>query len=287
MSHLRRFRIGWENENLAQFILSKISFISNPVSFGDDIGNDLFCTLYTVEEEGNTEILIPHNSFAIQVKSKNSTAVDFKDKRDFLLSLELPFFLGIIDQSQFKISVYSGELLPIAFSEIKINRDLKLHLVDDIPEGVKDTYWNEKNYTHIKFPFLLDMKIDESKSDLKRKTNELMKLCSLMQENISSRNRGRYIFKTRLFKQYVYIVAGKDSFQNYNQLLIEQLAETLYNIDWGYNHFGILEQKEVDAIRSFIDELKDLSKYQEFLPFAEQFLEELLTKFNSGEKNST
>jgi len=65
MPHLERFRKGWENEHLATFLLSRLSFVANPVRVGDDLGTDLFCTLFEVAEGE----LFPRNSFAVQAKA--------------------------------------------------------------------------------------------------------------------------------------------------------------------------------------------------------------------------
>jgi hypothetical protein len=39
-------RRGWENEHLAAVLLSGVSFIAHPLTIGDDIGSDFFCTLF-------------------------------------------------------------------------------------------------------------------------------------------------------------------------------------------------------------------------------------------------
>jgi hypothetical protein len=65
MPHLEKFRKGWENEHLATFLLSRIAFVANPVKVADDVGTDLFCTLFEITEGK----LFPRNSFALQAKS--------------------------------------------------------------------------------------------------------------------------------------------------------------------------------------------------------------------------
>ena len=75
MLHLASFRKGWENENLAKFILSKFSFVANPSTVADDIGSDFLCTLFRIERENNKDYLLPLNAFAIQIKS-NTDDID-------------------------------------------------------------------------------------------------------------------------------------------------------------------------------------------------------------------
>ena len=42
MPHLLSPRKGWENENLAAYLLSRFSFIVQPSSIADDVGSDFF-----------------------------------------------------------------------------------------------------------------------------------------------------------------------------------------------------------------------------------------------------
>jgi len=67
MTHLSSFRKGWENENLARFLLSRFSFVAHPASVSDDIGTDFFCTIFEIVKEGKRDSLMPRNAFAIQI----------------------------------------------------------------------------------------------------------------------------------------------------------------------------------------------------------------------------
>ncbi len=49
MALLYKFRKGWENENLAKFILSKFCFVAQPSTVSDDVGVDFFCTIFEKE----------------------------------------------------------------------------------------------------------------------------------------------------------------------------------------------------------------------------------------------
>lgn len=126
MPHLGKLHKGWENEHLASFLLSRISFVANPVTVGDDVGSDFFCTLFEVSE---ADQLFPRNSLAIQIKSSKDP-VDATSKIEYLEKLELPFFVGVVDQNKLRLSIYSGEYLPILFSHYGIPQGLKLSLED-------------------------------------------------------------------------------------------------------------------------------------------------------------
>src|ERR1051326_5106929 len=125
MPQLAATRIGWENEHLAAFLLSRVAFISNPITVADDIGTDFFCTLFERVRRTKCELLFPRNSFAIQVKTSGSK-IDMTGKIEYLEKLEIPFLLGIIDRSRLRMSIYSGEFLPIFFAEHKTPKKFRL-----------------------------------------------------------------------------------------------------------------------------------------------------------------
>ena len=117
MSHLRSYRLGWQSQNLARFILYKFCFLAEPVQVADDIGIDYFCTLFEARQSGTNAELVPRSSFAIQVKSEDrSQRVDLSRYLPYLERLELPFFLGIVNRDTLKLAIYSGELLTPFFA---------------------------------------------------------------------------------------------------------------------------------------------------------------------------
>jgi hypothetical protein len=103
MGHLKSTRVGWENERLAEFLLSRISFIATPAKTSDDVGTDFICTLFKEQEmtgDGNKKWveLFPTQSFAIQVKTGAPSIVDITKHLGYLQALEMPFFLGFVEQ---------------------------------------------------------------------------------------------------------------------------------------------------------------------------------------------
>ena len=65
MDQRYQFRKGWENENLAQYLLSRVAFVARPVSVSDDMGTDFYCTLF---QKIRDRTLLPRTAFAIQIK---------------------------------------------------------------------------------------------------------------------------------------------------------------------------------------------------------------------------
>lgn len=111
MSHLLKFRKGWQSEHIAKFILSKFSFIAEPSTVADDLGTDFFCTLFNIQ---GGEYLVPQNSFAIQIKSDNKN-IDITKKVPYIQGLEIPFFVGVVSKKDLTLQIYSGESIPHFF----------------------------------------------------------------------------------------------------------------------------------------------------------------------------
>lgn len=87
------FKCGWERGKLAEYILSKFSFVAKPSTVSDDLGSDFFCTLFRLEEKDGRDYPLSLSSFAIQIKS-NDDPFDFSANITYLQNLEIPFFLG-------------------------------------------------------------------------------------------------------------------------------------------------------------------------------------------------
>jgi len=127
MSHLFTMRKGWESEHLAHYLLSQISFISNPSIIGDDIGSDFICTLFEINKKKNKDFLIPKNSFAIQIKS-NSRRINLTDKIGYLANLEIPFTSALIFMIQFTNDSHVNTFMKLFQSGNYFNLSLKTNL---------------------------------------------------------------------------------------------------------------------------------------------------------------
>lgn len=240
MGQLAETRIGWENEHLATFLLSRISFVANPITVADDIGSDFFCTLFESRSQNATEQLFPKNSFAIQVKSTESPFAA-TNKIQYLHELELPFFIGVVDQQYLRLRIYSGEYLPILFCEHGVPCKLKL-------SPVSATEFKTKNYCEVKkdkkltllyallrLPFIMQISAKDSRKEILGKAQRLGKLCSRMHKNISARVSKEYIF--RLDKpDSALTLAGSGSATTFRQNFYLRLTEAFYNFDWIYRN---------------------------------------------------
>lgn len=234
MPHLGKFRKGWESENIARFILYKISFIAHPATIADDVGSDFFCTLFHSKVESGNEYLIPRSSFAIQIKS-NTKSFDVSNKIGYLNNLELPFFVGVVERDNLKLKIYSGEYIPAFFSYKGIPKSLKIELCEkEVISGFQD-YLEEaiEGQYKIRFPRLVDINADDHGEDLQLKAEILEARSQIIYENIISKRKCEYLFKDIIGTEtYVSIIAGSGSYNVYRNNLVERLAEAFVNLRW-------------------------------------------------------
>jgi hypothetical protein len=229
--HLAVPRKGWENEHLATFLLSRMSFVAHPVTVADDIGSDFFCTLFEPKNQNGTELLFPLNSFAIQVKSKREK-VPATNKIEYLFALELPFFIGVVDRSGLRLDVYSGEYLPIMFSHLGPPRKLTLCPVDAAEVTASGPYDGTPGGTcSLRLPLVVELTAADDEETLSHKRQVLGELCSRVHTNISARTNKEYIFRLNQAGS-VQILAGPGSVQTFRQNFCLRLAEVFYNLEW-------------------------------------------------------
>jgi hypothetical protein len=250
-------RKGWENEHLAAFLLSRISFVAHPATVADDIGSDFLCTLFEITS-GQREMLLPRNSFAIQVKSSKEN-VHAANKVDYLNSLELPFFLGVVDQGNFRLSIYSGEYLPILFAQFAV-RGLRFSL-EDAPVVYPDYCSSDDAdvYT-LKMPFVTDLDSQDTRESLLEKGELLHQLSLRIQANISSRATHEYVFKLDQAGAAI-ILAGPGSAATFRINFQLRLAEVFYNLEWIHrNSKGQFDLEEYELFARFYNDLVKSSR---------------------------
>jgi hypothetical protein len=225
MPHLDKLRKGWENEHLATFLLSRISFVANPIKVADDIGTDLFCTLFEIA----TGQLFPRSSFAIQLKSSTG-GFDVTGQLDYFERLELPFLVGVVDQKNLRLSIYSGEYVPILFSHLGRPRRLNILPIDG-PVTFEDYYEDKSNEHYVlRMPHILDLEVRENRESAGCKSQLLLQLCSRMHQNISTKAICEYVFK--LGDGRVVVFAGPGSNLTFRENFYYRLIEAFRNLDW-------------------------------------------------------
>lgn len=244
---LKKTHIGWIGEHFAKFIISKFAFVAQPATIGDDIGADLFCTVYKQVKEDKE--LQPQSSFTIQIKTINEQLKPSKkeflinNKLCFLEKLELPYFVGVVDITRGKLEIYSGESIPHFFSlygdivestENKYkNANVYIKLIDDnFGELISKPIIGKKNNYYLNFPKITSI---NSNFDLKKNENllgELYSTISRLQKNISRRISNVYLYEMIYGKDSGknFVIAGPGSAQTYRKNIMDRLSESFYNI---------------------------------------------------------
>ncbi len=238
MPHLAVMRRGWQNEHLAAFLLSKLAFVAQPAKIGDDIGTDFFCTFIEVLSQEGNDFLVPKSSFAVQIKSSD-TDVDATKQIEYLARLELPFFVGIVDQEQSIVTIYSGEYLPILFSHKGIPKTLVLSLepTDNLD---MDSYLVDKgdNSFVLKCPLATTLSTQMTSEAITEAGHQLREVASKTQRNITARTSNEYVFGIGKGGQSTVIMAGPGSVEVFRENFKRRLAEACRNLSWLADNHG-------------------------------------------------
>jgi hypothetical protein len=278
------FKLGWDREKLAEYILSRFSFVAKPSTVSDDLGSDLFCTLFRLENREGRDYPLPICSFAIQIKS-DAAPFDFSSNINYIETLEIPFFWGVVNEDTKSLSLYSGENLPQFFSHVGPVESLRIKPIERIRMNVPyDPMQARKLKYTVLFPSVLTMAVDSSRKDLDACVEELQKICSFIHGNISTRKTEEYIF-SQYNQQSVAIIAGSGSAKQYRTNFMKRLAENFYNLSWIYDN---CPEDQKDTVRKMIvDEfqvyqdtyLKLQQLFQDIYPFPSKIYEECRKKF--------
>jgi hypothetical protein len=231
MAHLFTPRTGWQSEHLGLFILSKFAFCANPVTVSDDLGSDFFCCLFDVQRIKGQKAVVPLSSFAIQIKSSQGL-VDVSNKISYLADLELPFFVGVVDKRRLRLTLYSGEYLPLLFSELGCPTRLCIKPVNRRQVSVGRYYerYGPSKY-RVLFPLVAHIRADVSQASIRRVVRNLRDLCRRVHGNISTRRTDEHIYSIPGPKKY-YLMAGPGSVKVFRVNFYKRLAEALYNFEW-------------------------------------------------------
>lgn len=222
------------------------------------------------------EMLVARNSFAIQVKSSHEV-FDVTNKLEYLKKLELPFFVGVVDQKALSLKIYSGEYLPILFIDPKPT--IRLHLAPVVePVPVTAYYKNQADGDYIlKMPHILTLAAADERHTLEDKGNRLRTLCSRLHENISTVTNKEYIFKLEGSPE-AYILAGPGSNQTFRYNFYLRLAEVFYNLQWSEER-GQLDRREFEIFERCYSELSAIRA--DIPPIVSERLEALKKVLNS------
>ena len=167
---------------------------------------------------------MPQNAFTIQIKS-NKRKINISKKTSFLNNLELPFFVGVINQSKLRMTFYSGELLPIVFTNKGIPNQAYIKLCEELPS---DAYENNEE---IYFPLIGSIQANSSEDEIATFASNLSKACTEIQRHISTRNNMEPLYYiSRLSLDLV--LAGSSSTKVFRSNFLKRFAELFHNLRW-------------------------------------------------------
>jgi hypothetical protein len=256
MTHLLATRKGWQNEHLGLFILSRIAFCANPVTVSDDLGSDFFCCLFKVRRYKGQDTVVPQNSFAIQIKS-SAGSVDVSNKIDYLRDLEIPYFIGVVDNHRLSLTIYSGEFLPLFFGLRGIPLRLRLKLVN---RPVSIERFNEKfgkDKYRVLCPRIAVLNANKSAHELQPIVESLQRLCQRVQRNIATRRSEEHLYSLAA-RQRFYILAGPGSFKVFRDNVYKRLAEAFFNFLWMIDKKpSAFDSKEAQLYDDFVRALRN------------------------------
>ena len=222
---LANTHVGWQNEHLARFLLSNLAFVASPTMPGDDVGVDLFCTLYEVtESKKGATVLAPRNAIAVQIKSSVDTW-DVTKQVSYLQELETPYFIAVVNQGELRLDLYSGRYLPHMFSFRGQLKKLELEpvkkLVGHHQEG------SDKEGYRVKCPLLVSLNTEDTTEAILKKRKVIQEEAKKILTSISSRNNCEYIFEV---PNGFEIYTGQGSASRFENNYLLRLAEALHNI---------------------------------------------------------
>jgi hypothetical protein len=225
LAHLATFRKGWENERLAEYLLSRFSFVARPTSIADDLGSDFFCTIFDIIKISGKDALLPRISCAIQVKSSFSD-ICADHKVEYLMGLELPFFVAVVKQSPPEMRIYSAELLPLLFSELGKPQKLSLIPVEVLDP---DNYLDGSNATdaRLKCHLVSTLSVNDDRATLQPKIENLIRICARARNNIATRVNEEHVYDIDGIHQK--IIAGSGSAMHFRENVLKRLGEVFLN----------------------------------------------------------
>ena len=231
--HLYTPRVGWEGERLAHYLLSRFSFVAQPTSIADDVGSDFYCTIFELLES-TPPMVEPRTSFAIQVKS-NGQKVEAHNKIQYLRHLEIPFFLGVVDQAKAELRIYSADFFPMMTAVFGFPEKLWLRPVDDasLPPWEGD---DATSGVLLNCYYVCTFNASEGRKDLRSKVEQLLKICQRGLANIATRRAEEHIYKTGDDAKAFAIVAGCGSVNFFRDNIYMRLAAAFYNFNYMLTH---------------------------------------------------
>lgn len=262
MAPLHGFRLGWENEQLAHYLLSRISFVAHPATVNDDFGADFYCTIFSIID-GPQPQMQPQLAFAIQVKS-NKDDIDISSKVRSLNSFAMPLFIGVVDQNSNSLKIYSAECLPMLFAWYGHPEKLVLRLSEELaglqsPHSVEALDGGEEpKRFRLRCGLVCTLTIDERRDCLDGLRRQLLNVCIRASNNIAAKRLNENLYHWPDTTPTAY--GGQGSADFFREHVMERLTEAFVNLKWIAEN----RQHEFDAdeFRAYENVLNGLKRFR-------------------------
>jgi len=243
---------GWENEHLATFLLSRIAFVATPVKVGDDIGTDVFCTLFEVAKGKKQDVLLPRSSIAVQIKP-NRDPVDVASKLDYLGGLEVPYYLGAVDQQQLTLELFSARFLPVFLAWRPHPKGLRLIPVDEFQREYRTTHDNEEGVYKLLCHKVATLDAHDDRAAIAKCAEAIRHDSKAALQAIASRLNKEYVFE--IPGGTMEIFAGPGSAETFRHAFFKRLGEAYFNLSFLLDNNHPASDDEMDAFVAIVDEL--------------------------------
>jgi hypothetical protein len=247
---LARPHKGWENEHLATFLLSRIAFVSSPIKVGDDVGTDVLCTLFESAVHKGKPVILPRSSLAVQVKS-NRQPISLSGKLDYLARLEVPFYLGVVDQKALSVDLFSARFLPVVLSLKGPNSKIRLKPVDAFRRDYRPI--GKKGVTTLLCHKVATLRAHDDANATSAAATAISEDAAAALQAIVSRLNREYIFE--IPGGEVEVVAGAGSLQTFRTSFYKRLAEAYYNFSILIDAGHAAPNAEMDAYEEILARL--------------------------------
>jgi hypothetical protein len=228
MAHLHGPRVGWEGERLSHYLLSRFSFVAQPTTIADDVGSDFYCTIFEILD-GPPPMVEPRTSFAIQIKTTRKK-IAAHNKVPYLRDLEIPFFLGTVDQDEGTLEIFSADGFPMMTAVYGYPEKLWLKPVERYePNRYPWSGPSAKVGVTLECERVCTFKVGETRHDLRPKVDLLLKRCRRTVRNIGARRAEEHFYQLDDDGAKSSLVAGCGSVNYFRDNMYKRLAEAFSN----------------------------------------------------------
>jgi hypothetical protein len=244
-------RKGWQNEHLATFLLSRVAFVASPLTVGDDIGTDLFCTLFETATHNGHPVLLPRSSIAVQIKSSRKP-IDIVPQLEYIARLEIPYYLGIVDQQALTLELFSARFLPALLSLKGRHSKLVLAPVDEFIRDFRPR--DEQGVYTLYCHKVATLAASDNEAAILQSADAIRKDSRAALRAIASRINEEYTFE--ITETEIEVYAGSDSEQTFRRAFFRRLGEVYFNLSRLFDNGQPASEAEMDAFVGIVDDLR-------------------------------